>query len=74
MLSFQSNKKYDRQQYQKAIYKILLDSRQKPLRSEFDVGMANYKKFSYLILKKYLIRPTTKPENVQTKQTSSFVV
>jgi hypothetical protein len=52
MLSFQSNKKHDRQQYQKAICKILLDSRYKSLRPEFDVGMASYKKFSYLILKK----------------------
>ena len=44
MLSFQSNHKHDRQQYQNAICKRLLDSCYKPLRSEFDVGMANYKK------------------------------
>ena len=58
MLSFQSNKKQDRQQYQNAICKMPLDSCYKPLRSESDVGMANYKKFSYLILKKiFLCRP-----------------
>ena len=52
MLSLQSNKKHERQQYQNVICKRLLDSCYKPLRSEFDVGMADYKNVSYLILKK----------------------
>ena len=37
--------------------------------------MAEYKDFSYLNLKKiYLITSRTKPDNMQSKHTSSFVV